>query len=72
MVGIAVTADAPSGPYGPPQATPVRRPSRIQPHETVDLADEDDELTLRLHLIHAANFNDPAAYPAVSLTRGWR
>ncbi len=72
MVGVAVTPDAPVGPYGPPQVTPIGRPSRVQPHETVDLSDEDEILTLRLHLIHGANYNDPAAYPAVHLTRGWR
>lgn len=67
-----MTTDGPQGPYGPPQVAPINRPFRVQPHETVDLNDEDELVTLRLHLIHSANYNDPAAYPAVPFQRRWR
>lgn len=67
-----MSAQPEAGPYGPPQVTPVKRPFRVQPHETVDLSDDDELVSLRLHLIHSANYNDPAVYPAVAFTRRWR
>jgi|GEM_PF-838987 len=48
----------------PKQAAPVKRPDIIYPHRAVDvtLGTIEDLLAIRIHLLHGANFNDPAAF----------
>ncbi|MGL5059152.1 MAG: cyanobactin biosynthesis system PatB/AcyB/McaB family protein [Microcoleus sp.] len=50
----------------PKQVAPVKRPSLVQPHTTVDVVHGDKEyLTdIRLALLSGANFNDPAPFAA--------
>ena len=47
----------------PLQSPPVRRPELIHPHRTVDLIHGTPEelITLRISLMHGANYNDPQA-----------
>lgn len=47
----------------PRQVPPVRRPELVQPHDTVDVVsgDPEDLFSVRLALLHGANYNDPAA-----------
>jgi cyanobactin biosynthesis protein (PatB/AcyB/McaB family) len=48
----------------PKQSPPVKRPDLIQPHETVDLihGSVEELVNVRMHLLHGANYNDPAAF----------
>jgi cyanobactin biosynthesis protein (PatB/AcyB/McaB family) len=52
----------------PKQSPPVKRPHFIQIHECVDVihGDGEDLLSIRMKLMHGANYNDPAQfqYPA--------
>lgn len=43
---------------------PVKRPDLIKPHETVDVVHGDVEslVGIRMHLMHGANYNDPAGF----------
>lgn len=43
---------------------PVRRPDLVKPHETVDVVhgDVDSLVSIRIHLLHGANYNDPAGF----------
>jgi cyanobactin biosynthesis protein (PatB/AcyB/McaB family) len=45
----------------PPQVKPVKRPDLIQPHTTVEVVygDAEDLVSIRAHLTHGANYNDP-------------
>ncbi len=47
----------------PIQAEPVKRPEVIQPHTTVDVeyGEAEDLVSIRSHLTHGANYNDPPA-----------
>lgn len=72
MVDLDVTMTRGAGPLGPLQASPVQRPTLVQPHDTVDLPDGDEGVTVRMHLLHAANYNDPAPFPAVGWSRSTR
>jgi cyanobactin biosynthesis protein (PatB/AcyB/McaB family) len=48
----------------PKQAAPVKRPSLIQPHTTVDVVQGKQEylIGIRIALQSGANFNDPAPF----------
>ncbi|MBA2627421.1 MAG: cyanobactin biosynthesis system PatB/AcyB/McaB family protein [Gemmatimonadales bacterium] len=50
----------------PLQSPPVRRPELIHPHRTVDLVHGTPEelVTLRISLMHGANYNDPQSFTA--------
>lgn len=69
MVDLDVSSHDSAGPLGPKQASPVQRPELVQPHETLDLPEGEEGVSARIHLLHSANFNDPAAYPAVGWSR---
>jgi cyanobactin biosynthesis protein (PatB/AcyB/McaB family) len=53
----------------PLQSPPVRRPELIHPHRTVDLAHGTPEelVTLRISLMHGANYNDPQYFSGPSI-----
>jgi cyanobactin biosynthesis protein (PatB/AcyB/McaB family) len=48
----------------PKQAPPVQRPDIIAPHRTVDVIHGrvEDLMSIRMGLLHGANFNDPPAW----------
>lgn len=48
----------------PRQSPPVKRPDLIHPYATVDVVHGSVEelVGIRLHLLHGANYNDPAAF----------
>lgn len=48
----------------PNQAAPVQRPSVLQPATCVDVEHGSAEslVSVRMKLLHGANYNDPAAY----------
>lgn len=48
----------------PRQSPPVKRPDLIQPHETVDVihGSLEELVDVRMHLLHGANYNDPAGF----------
>jgi cyanobactin biosynthesis protein (PatB/AcyB/McaB family) len=48
----------------PKQSPPVKRPHFIQIHECVDVihGDGEDLLSIRMKLMHGANYNDPAQF----------
>lgn len=48
----------------PKQAPPIKRPDLIQAHEAVDVVNGTVEelVTIRIHLLHGANYNDPPAF----------
>lgn len=43
---------------------PVKRPDIIYPHQSVDVihGTVDELISIRMKLLHGANFNDPAAF----------
>jgi cyanobactin biosynthesis protein (PatB/AcyB/McaB family) len=55
----------------PPQAPPVRRPDLVQPHRTVDFTRGTiaQLVSVRIELMHGANFNDPAPFAFPSYER---
>jgi cyanobactin biosynthesis protein (PatB/AcyB/McaB family) len=48
----------------PNLSPPVKRPDIIHPHRSVDVihGSADELLSIRLKLLHGANYNDPAAF----------
>ncbi len=48
----------------PKQSPPVKRPHFIQIHECVDVVhgEGEDLLSIRMKLMHGANYNDPAQF----------
>ncbi|HAX76091.1 MAG TPA: cyanobactin biosynthesis system PatB/AcyB/McaB family protein, partial [Cyanobacteria bacterium UBA11372] len=48
----------------PKQSPPVKRPDIIYPHRSVDVIHgrEEDLVSIRMDLLHGANYNDPAAF----------
>ncbi|MEV4239035.1 cyanobactin biosynthesis system PatB/AcyB/McaB family protein [Nocardia sp. NPDC050408] len=54
----------------PPQAPPVPRPDLVQPHRTVDVVHGTAQqlISIRIQLMHGANFSDPQywAWPSYS------
>ena len=48
----------------PQQVPPLQRPELIQPHLGVDVEHgrPDDLFSIRMDLVHGANFNDPAPF----------
>ena len=55
----------------PPQAPPVRRPTLVEPHRSVEVdhGPKPQLLRMRLYLLHGANHNDPAPYAIPSPAR---
>lgn len=56
----------------PKQAAPVKRPSLIQPHTTVDIlhGTQEDLISIRMALLNGANFNNPAPFEATLYSCG--
>lgn len=56
----------------PKQAAPVKRPSLIQPHTTVDVihGNQNELRCIRFALLNGANFNDPAPFEATVYSWG--
>lgn len=52
----------------PKQVPPVKRPHFIQPHLAVDTlhGSFEDLVSIRMKLLHGANFNDPAPWQFAS------
>jgi cyanobactin biosynthesis protein (PatB/AcyB/McaB family) len=50
----------------PKLSTPVKRPDIIYPHRAVDVIHGriEDLVSIRMDLLHGANYNDPAAFGA--------
>ncbi len=50
--------------HRPPQPAPVRRPHFVQPHTCVEVdgGPLSELLSIRMKLLHGANYNDPAPY----------
>lgn len=48
----------------PNLSAPVKRPELIHPHRSVDVVNGQSEelVNIRIHLMHGANYNDPAAF----------
>jgi cyanobactin biosynthesis protein (PatB/AcyB/McaB family) len=62
----------------PKQVAPVKRPHFIQPYGAVDLIHGrgEDLISIRMDIMHGANYNDPAPYMApvynqIKYSGGW-
>ena len=55
----------------PPQTPPVRRPDLVAPHTCVDLTHgtPGQLISIRMELMHGANFNDPPYWALPSYAR---